>query len=122
RYQVIDNGLELFAGAGGDMDRTTLFELSKENPFLNQNPQIADVNKDIEVYAGVNGSVSKYVQFTRRVAHQRFRNLYFYNNAAADSSRFDVLYDDGVTKVLQLFGQLTFNQSEDLRIGLKAES
>lgn len=122
RYAVIDNALELFAGAGGDLERTTLFELSKENPFLNQNPSIADVNKGIEVYAGVNGSITKFVQFTGRVAHQRFRNLYFYNNAAADSSRFDVLYDDGVTKVLQLFGQLTFNQSEKLRIGLKAES
>lgn len=121
-YQIIDNGLVVFAGAGGDMERITLFKLSKENPFLAQSPLIADVNKGIEIYAGVNGSISKYVQFTGRVAHQRFRNLYFFNNSAVDSSRFDVVYDDGVTKVLQLLGQLTFNQSDDFRIGLKAES
>ncbi|AKQ45588.1 hypothetical protein TH63_07890 [Rufibacter radiotolerans] len=120
--QVIENGLSIFAGAGGDLQRTTLYGLSKENPYLNQNQYIADVNKGLEIYGGVNGSISKYLSFTGRAALQRFRNLYFYNNAVADSSKLDILYDDGVTKVFQLFGQLTFNQSEDLRIGLKAEN
>ncbi|MFC7000000.1 TonB-dependent receptor [Rufibacter roseus] len=120
-YQVIENGLVVFAGAGGDLERTTLFDLSRENPFLRISKPIADVNKGIEVYAGVNGSISKFVQFTGRVAHQRIRNLYFFNNAVSDSSKFEVVYDDGVTKVLQLYGELTFNQSEELRIGLKGE-
>jgi hypothetical protein len=121
-YQVIDSKLNLFVGAGGDLQRTTLYSLSQDNPFLNQNLRIADVNKGLEVYGGINGSISKYVQFTGRVALQNYRNLYFYNNAVSDSSRFDLLYDNGVTKVFQLFGQLTFNQSEDLRLGLKAEN
>ncbi|MFB9862109.1 hypothetical protein [Rufibacter immobilis] len=122
KYQVIQNKLEIFAGAGGDLQRTTLYTLSKENPFLNQNLQIADVNKGLEFYGGVNGSISKYVQFTGRIAYQNFRNLYFYNNAVSDSSKFDLVYDDGVTKVFQFFGQLTFNQSERLRLGAKVES
>ncbi|WP_181306223.1 hypothetical protein [Rufibacter sp. XAAS-G3-1] len=121
-YQVIQDKLSVFVGAGGDLQRTTLYSLSKENPWLNQNLQIADVNKGLEVYGGVNGSISKYVQFTGRVALQNYRNLYFYNNSVADSSKFDLVYDNGVTKVFQFFGQLTFNQSEDLRLGLKAES
>ncbi|RNI30718.1 TonB-dependent receptor [Rufibacter latericius] len=121
-YQVIQNKLALFVGAGGDLERTTLYSLSKENPWLNQNLQVADVNKSLEVYAGVNGSISKFVQFTGRVALQNYRNLYFYNNSVADSSKFDLLYDDGVTKVFQFFGQLTFNQSDDLRLGVKVEN
>ncbi|WP_205500688.1 hypothetical protein [Rufibacter psychrotolerans] len=121
-YQVIKDKLTLFAGASGDLQRTTLYSLSKENPWLNQNLQIADVNKGLEVYGGVSGSISKYLQFTGRVAVQNYRNLYFYNNAVADSSKFDVLYDNGVTKVFQFFGQLTYNQSEKLRLGVKAEN
>ncbi|GGK67719.1 hypothetical protein ACD591_20825 [Rufibacter glacialis] len=121
-YQVIQDKLTVFVGAGGDLQRTTLYSLSKENPFLNQNLQIADVNKGLEVYGGFNGSISKTVQFTARVALQNYRNLYFFNNTASDSSRFDLVYDNGVTKVFQFFGQLTFNQSEELRLGLKAEN
>ncbi|ALJ00629.1 TonB-dependent receptor [Rufibacter tibetensis] len=121
-YQVIQDKLGIFVGASGDLQRTTLYALSKENPFLNQNLQIADINKGLEVYAGLNGSISKFVQFTGRVALQNYRNLYFFNNAVSDSSKFDVVYDNGVTKVFQFFGQLTFNQSEDLRLGVKAES
>ncbi|WP_192825297.1 hypothetical protein [Rufibacter sp. LB8] len=121
-YQAIENKLTLFAGATGDLQRTTLYSLSKENPFLNHDQYIADVNKGLEFFGGLNGSLGKYVQFTARVAHQQYRNLYFYNNALRDSSQFDLVYDDGVTKVLQVFGQLTYNQSEDLRIGIKAEN
>ncbi len=121
-YQIIKDKLSIFGGATGDLQRTTLYSLSKENPWLNQNVRIADVNKGLEVYGGVTGSISKYLQFTGRVAVQNYRNLYFYNNAVADSSKFDVLYDDGVTKVFQFFGQLTYNQSENLRLGLKVEN
>ncbi|MBA9077420.1 MULTISPECIES: hypothetical protein [Rufibacter] len=122
-FQAIENKLVLFAGAGGDLQRTTLYSLSQENPFLNHNQYIADVNKGLEFYGGVNGSIGRFVSFTGRVAHQSYRNLYFYNNAfGRDSAKFDLVYDDGVTKVLNIFGQLTFNQSEDLRIGIKAES
>ncbi len=121
-YQVIQDKLTMFVGAGGDLQRNTLFSLSKENPWLNQNLQIADVNKGLEIYGGVNGSISKSVNFTGRVALQNYRNLYFYNNSVTDSAKFDLLYDDGVTKVFQFFGQLTFNQSEDLRLGAKVES
>lgn len=122
-YQAIESKLVLFAGAGGDLQRTTLYGLSNENPFLNQNQHIADINKGLEMYGGVNGSIGRFVQFTGRVAHQSYRNLYVYNNGiGADSAKFNLLYDDGVTKVFNIFGQLTFNQSEDLRIGIKAES
>ncbi|MBC3539751.1 hypothetical protein ACFSC6_21315 [Rufibacter sediminis] len=121
-YQVVQNKLSLFVGAGGDLERSTLYSISKENPFVNQNLQVADVNRSLEIYGGVNGSISKYVQFTGRLALQNYRNLYFFNNSVADSTKFDLLYDNGVTKVFQFFGQLTFNQSEDLRLGVKAES
>ncbi|MGV3540282.1 MAG: hypothetical protein ACO1OQ_10750 [Rufibacter sp.] len=122
-YQAIENKLVLFAGAGGDLQRTTLYGLGQENPFLNHNQYIADVNKGLEFYGGVNASLGKFVQLTGRLAHQSYRNLYFYNNGfGRDSSRFDLVYDDGVTKVFNILGQVTYNQSEKLRIGIKAES
>ncbi|GAA4297700.1 hypothetical protein [Nibribacter koreensis] len=121
-YQAIENKLVLFAGAGGDLQRTTLYSLSKENPWLNHNVQVADVSKGLELYAGVTGNLGKNVQFTGKLAHQSFRNLYFFNNAAKDSSRFDVVYDDGVTQVFNIYGELSYNQSEKFRVGLKAEN
>lgn len=120
-FEVIDDQIQVFGGAGGDLERTSLFNLSQENPYLNQNLAIADVNKVLDFYGGVTGNLGRYVKFTGRAAYQSYRNLYFFNNSPLDSAKFDLVYDNGTTKVINFFGDISFNQSERLRLGLKAD-
>jgi hypothetical protein len=120
-FEAIDKKLILFAGLEGDLTRVTLNNLTRENPFLAPNLRIADTNKGLDVYAGFTGNITKEVQLTGRVAYQSFRNLYFYNPSMADSSRFDLVYDDGTTNVLNIHGELIFNASEKVRVGVKGD-
>lgn len=117
---VKDNVL-IYAGLGGDVQRVTLYELTQENPWLAPNVQVADINKGLEIYGGFDANIYNYVHLVGRVAYQNFRNLYFYNNSRADSTKFDLVYDDGVTNVLNFFADASFNYSDEIRLGLKLD-
>ncbi|EJF09936.1 TonB-dependent receptor [Pontibacter sp. BAB1700] len=119
--EPIKDNLLIYAGIGGDLQRVTLYQLTQENPFLAPNVRVADQNKGLEVYGGMQANIANFVHLTGRVAYQNFRNMYFYNNSALDSTKFDLVYDDGVTNVLNIYGEATFNYSDELRIGLKAD-
>jgi len=120
-YELVDDQVQVYAGVNGDLERTTYNQLTQENPYLNQNVAVADVNKVLAAYGGVTGNLGRSVKFTAQVALQSFRNLYFFNNSPFDSSKFDVLYDNGTTSVFNFFGDLSYNQSERLRLGIKAD-
>lgn len=120
-YEVVANKVEVFGGVSGDLERITLFQLTQENPYLNQNISVADKNKVLDVFGGMSGNLGRDFKFTGRVAYQGYRNLYFFNNSAADSSKFDLVYDKGTTKVVNFFGDLTYNHSERFRLGVKAD-
>jgi hypothetical protein len=119
--EPIKGNLLIYGGIGGDLQRVTLYQLTQENPFLAPNVRVADINKGLEIYGGMQANIANFVHLTGRVAYQNFRNLYFYNNAVSDSSKFDLVYDDGVTNVLNIYGEASFNYSDELRIGLKAD-
>ncbi|MDX5481911.1 MAG: hypothetical protein LPK07_09530 [Hymenobacteraceae bacterium] len=119
--EPIKDNLLIYAGLGGDLERVTLYGLTQENPFLAPNVQVADVNKGLEVYGGFQANIANYVQLNGRVAYQNFRNLYFYNNSRTDSTKFELVYDDGVTNVLNFYAEASFNYSDEIRLGLKAD-
>ncbi len=117
----IKDNLQIYAGLGGDLERVTLNALTQENPWIAPNARVADTNKSLEVYAGFQANIANYVHLTGRVAYQNFRNLYFYNNSKSDSTKFDLVYDDGVTNVLNFYVEGSFNYSDEIRLGLKAD-
>jgi hypothetical protein len=120
-YEVVDDQIQIFGGVEGDLQRTTLYDLTQENPYLNQNVEVADVNKILDFYGGLTGNLGKNLSFTGRAAYQSYRNLYFFNNSATDSTKFDLVYDNGTTKVINILGELTYNFAEQFRLGFKTE-
>ncbi|WP_242928218.1 hypothetical protein [Pontibacter vulgaris] len=119
--EPIKDNLLIYAGLGGDLQRVTLYGLTEENPFLAPNVRVADTNKGLEIYGGMSANIANYVHLTGRVAYQNIRNLYFYNSSLSDSTKFDLVYDDGVTNVLNIFAEAVFNYSDEIRLGLKAD-
>jgi hypothetical protein len=120
-YELVDDKLQVFGAVAGDLERVTLSRLTQENPFLDQNVAVADANKVLDVSGGLTGNLGRDVKFTGRVAYQSFRNLYFFNNSPTDSAKFVLVYDNGTTKVVNFFGDLSYNRSERLRLGVKAD-
>ncbi|MBC7447188.1 MAG: hypothetical protein H7330_03950 [Hymenobacteraceae bacterium] len=105
--EIIESRLVVFAGAGGGLERTTLYSLTRENPWLagsrveaplsaaGTQPlglAVADVNRQISLYGGLSGSPARAVRVLGRVSYNRFRNLYFYNPRAVDSVRYALTY------------------------------
>ena len=107
--EVIDNHLVLFGGATGGLERTSLYQLTRENPWLAgsrlETPApttatdkqalglpVADVNRLLSVYGGLSGSPARAVRVLGRVSYNRFRNLYFYNPRGLDSLRYELTY------------------------------
>ena len=86
--EAIEDRLVLFAGASGGLERTTLYNLTRENPWLaGSRPEslikvpiepgvdglkqllglpVADVNRQYSVYGGLSGSPARAVRGTRR--------------------------------------------------------
>ena len=120
-YEIVDDQFQLFAGVEGDLKRVTLHDLTQENPFLNEDVQVADENKILDFYGGLTGNLGSSLKFTARAGYQSFRNLYFFTNSPTDSAKFDLVYDDGTTKVINFLGELSYNYSERFRLGLKTE-
>ncbi|GEO03652.1 hypothetical protein AAE02nite_13160 [Adhaeribacter aerolatus] len=120
-YEVVDDQFQLFAGVEGDLKRVTLHDLTQENPYLNQDVQVADENKVLDFYGGLTGNLGSSLKFTARAGYQSFRNLYFFNASQTDSTKFDLVYDNGTTKVINFLGELSYNYSERFRLGLKTE-
>lgn len=119
--------VSFFAGFDGDMQRTSLRLLVKENPFLIANVPLAHTNKLQEFYGGLRGNLNPVITYEIKAGMGRYRNLYFFNNAGdvqhqADTSRFTVLYNKDVTNVLNFSGQFSYNASERFRSALKFDA
>ncbi|RDV14825.1 hypothetical protein DXT99_12730 [Pontibacter diazotrophicus] len=119
--EPIEGNLLIYAGIGGDLERVTLYQLTQENPWLAPNVNVADINKGLEIYGGFQANLANYVQLNARVAYQNYRNLYFFNNSPLDPAKFDLVYDDGVTNVLNFYTEASFNYSDEIRLGVKAD-
>lgn len=118
---VLFEAFTLFAGFEGDMQRTTLREFVKENPFLGQNIPLFHTNKARDMYAGIKGDLGGGLSFATRVGFVGYKNLYFFVNGNPDTSRFNIQYERDFTNVLNFNGELNYNYAEKFRLALKAD-
>ncbi len=142
--EIIENHLVVFAGAGGGLERTSLYNLTRENPWLaGSRPEtenklgvpVADVNRQISLYGGLSGSPVRAMRVLGRVAYNRFRNLYFYNPRAVDSVRYELTYavhpdgrpagkdeEDQVVTNLNIHGEVTVDIGQKVQVALKMDA
>jgi hypothetical protein len=131
-YEVIESKLVLFAGAGGDLQRVSLYDLTRENPWLkasrfdpagslDQNLEISDTDKQLDLYGGLTGSIIPNVQLTARVSYQNYKNLYFFNHNLDDSAKFILEYDPETTNAVNFYGEVVYNKGDKFRMGVKTD-
>ena len=136
-YQVIENQLTVFGGVVGDMERQSLFKLTRENPWLaptnfvrndslstgvetSVHSLVQNTNKPLDAYIGVKGKAGPSLAYQVRGGYQLYKNLYFFSNSPEDSARFTLLYDTATTKAINVAAEVTYSATAKLRVGLKA--
>jgi outer membrane cobalamin receptor len=107
----------VFAGLSGDILKTSLRDLSKENPFLNNNVAIQNTVEKMNINAGVKGNVGAEFGYKIMAYYKELDNLQMFVNNPTLVNRFDVIYDNGSSEILGLDGQLHIKASDVLSIG-----
>ncbi|GAB3545853.1 TonB-dependent receptor [Spirosoma fluminis] len=113
--------IHFFAGVDGDINRNTLRSLLTENKWLA--PQVLLVNtvKSLDIYGGSKGNLGGGFSYEAKVSYASYRNFSTFNNTIPDTTKFFVLYDGGVSRVLTISGQLGYAQKDKFRSTLKGE-
>lgn len=110
-YYLTDN-IKAYAGIGGDVQRASLQQFVNENPYLAPNVAIFNTNKTFEFYGGVQGKVFQNMSFSTGLSLGNYKNMYYFVNSTADSSKFDIIYETEGTALLNIFGEIGFAKSE----------
>lgn len=130
-YTVLPEKLQVYGGLGGGLQRVSRYDLSTENPWLGQGQFVADVHRGPTIYAGFAATPARALELTARLTYSRDKNLYFFRNGVntspdsgfpqIDTTRFALVYDTAPTNLLNLHAELLYNQTENFRLGLKAD-
>ena len=114
-------GFQVYAGIRGNIVKNTLRRLTIENPFLAANTPAYNQENTFEFYGGIDGKLSSKVGFGAGVSAANYKNMYFFVTDPTDQTRFITLYSDDNTGIFNLFGELTFNNEDKLRLGLRTD-
>jgi hypothetical protein len=118
---ALGEGVDAYAALTGDIDKVSLQTLARENLWVNSNIGVYHTNRSVEFAAGLKGKLGKKIGFGTGLSFANLKNLYFYQNNAADRSKFDVVYDDGNTQRTNLFAQLNFNHAEKISFLIRGD-
>lgn len=118
---VITDYAILFGGVNGDVLKTSLRDLSLENPYLSKNILIKNSIEKMNVYAGIKGNAGADFGYKVMGFYKTVDELLLFVNNSAAINRFDAIYDNGNSKIFGLNGQLNVKASEVLSLSGKAE-
>ncbi|SFP90693.1 TonB-dependent receptor [Hymenobacter arizonensis] len=120
-YTVEPEKFMLYAGLGGALQRVTRYDLSTENPWLNRGLNVADTHRGPTIYAGFTSTPARGLELNARATYARDRNLYFYLNNPVDPTKFDLVYDQNATGVLNIHGEVLYSAAEKFRLGSRID-
>ena len=85
----------IYAGYEGDVIRKTYYDFVMENPYLGPSEELRNTIRNFQIDAGVQGAVNDEVSYKAGVKFGNYTNMHFYGNNAEDSTKFQLVYDDG---------------------------
>lgn len=116
---VVTDYAILFGGVNGDVLKTSLRDLSLENPYLDQNILINNSVEKMNIYAGIKGNAGAEFGYKVMGFYKTVNGLLLFVNNPVVINRFFATYDD--SKIFGLNGQFDIKASELLSLTGKAE-
>ena len=115
--QVIPKYVRLFVEAKGDVNKTSLLDFSTANPFIGQNIQIKNSVDQLDLSAGLKGTIAPGLGFKAFVFRNSVKYLpMFVSNFGAGGNKFAVVYDNGKSRINGFDGELDYKASEDVDV------
>lgn len=120
-YNVIDNIIIPYAGLSGGLQKNSLKTFTTSNPFVLSELTMVNSNRKYEVYGGIKGTLSSTTAFNARASYSNISKLALFVNDTKEflQNKFDIIYDDA--SLLNIRGEVSFQQSEKLRFSLNGE-
>lgn len=114
-FTLIPDYLQIFAEVKGDVNRTSMKDLTDENPFLNSNINIQNSIEKFSFSAGIKGTGGPGFGYKARVYRKEITDMPLFVNNFTNFNKFDVIYDFGNMKLLGLEGELSVQVSDQLK-------
>ncbi len=119
-YTLADEFI-VYGGLEGDIMANTLRSITLENPWLKPGTPLFHTNKTIEFYGGIRGKLIDRINYNTGLSLANYKNMYFFVNNTMDSTKFDLLYDQGNTALFRFFGEIGLAREELYRLDLRAD-
>ena len=113
--------IDLVGALTGGVDKVSLQSLSRENWWLGPNIPIYHTNRTFELLVGINAKLGKQVEAHAGLSAANLKNLYYFVNSPDDQSKFTTVYDKGATKRNNIYGAISYTQSEKAKFMLRAD-
>ncbi|RZA04143.1 MAG: TonB-dependent receptor [Sphingobacteriaceae bacterium] len=122
--QVIPKYVRLFVEAKGDINRSSLRDFSLINPFLGPNIAIKNSVDQLDVSAGLKGTLAPGLSFKGTIFRNTIKDmplLVSNFDLANGYNRFAVIYDNGRARVTGLNAELDYKPDDSFNIFGRAE-
>lgn len=122
KYNVVDDILIPYVGATGGIISNTLNSFFYENPFINtSNLALVNTNQKYNLYAGIRGSLSKYLTFNTSFSRQQLESmpLYVKDYGSLLENQFTVFYD--TIGMSQISGEMGYQKLEKLNLLMRTD-
>lgn len=112
----------LFAGLNGDVLKTSIRDLTDENPYLGKDYILKNAVEKMNLYGGVKGNAGAGFGFKAMAYLKRIEDMPLFVNDPYQVSRFNLVYAEGTSDILGFEGEISFKASDVIEISGKAEA
>ncbi len=121
-FPISEDYATIFGGLTGDVLKTDFRGLSNDNFYLNKSVTLKNAVEKMNIYGGVKGNAGAGFGFKAKAYYKTIQDMPLFVNNAFEPSKFDVIYDNGNSKVLGFEGELTIKASDIIELSGKAEA
>jgi len=127
-YSILNGTIVPFAGIKGNMEPTTYLSLYRQNPFIQNFPNLKNLNNKLDAYVGIGGTISQSLSYKAGFNYRRFGNFaYFVNDSITSVNHgyytwgnvFTVVYEDLTS--YNLYGELALYAGEKWKANARAD-
>lgn len=120
-FPLVPEYAHLFGGITGDVNKTSLRELTRENPWMGDNLSIRNSLERMHIYGGIKGNASATFGYKVQAFFKSIESMPFYANRLGALQQFDVIYEsaDENSTVVGLEAEVNLRLSEMVILGGK---
>ena len=117
----LNSSIDFVASLTGGVEKVSLNSLASENLWLAPAVILSHTNKTMDLHAGVRARLGGKVLAGAGISVATLKNLYFFVNDPFDASKFQVVYDDGTTKRMNLYASLLYTHANIFKVSLQGD-